>query len=67
MDESLQAKLAKSNINITNITETHALFEFPYHPRPGEVRWCKSYINLKYSNMSRIPELVLELRKTLER
>lgn len=67
MDESLQAKLAKSNINITNITETHALFEFPYHPRPGEVRWCKSYISRDVTPMGKIPELVLELRKILER
>lgn len=67
MDESLQAKLAKSNINITGITEENILFEFPYHPRPGEVRWCKSYIFRRTTPMSKIPELVLELRKTLER
>lgn len=71
MDESLQAKLARSNINIAGINNTHILFEFPYHPKPGEVKWCKSYIlkgtDTIEQSVEKIPALVLSLRKTLER
>lgn len=71
MDESLQAKLARSNINITEITGSHILFEFPYHPKPGEVKWCKSYAlkgaDTIEQSVEKIPALVLRLRRTLER
>lgn len=50
MDESLswQARLAKSNINILNIddkneTKVTVYYEFMYHPRPGQTKWCKTY------------------------
>lgn len=84
MEEPLQIRLAKANINITEITEDHVLFEFPYHPKPGEVKWCKSYIErgeitfthddgketkklpLGYAILD-IPNLVLEMRKALEK
>lgn len=81
MEEPLQIRLAKANINITDITEKHVLFEFPYHPRPGEVKWCKSYIErgeitFKHDDgeetrklplaLLDIPDLVLEMRKALE-
>lgn len=68
MEESLQVKLAKSNINITEIADNHILFEFPYHPRPGEVRWCKSFILGKPG--AAFPEIIdtaLDIRKALER
>lgn len=50
MEENLswQAQLAKSNINITGVqyTANHKVcvicFEFPYHPRPGQVKWLKT-------------------------
>ena len=48
MDElSPQARLAKSNINITDMKEDRVFFEFPYHPRPGEVMWVKTFIKRK--------------------
>lgn len=49
MDEtSWQVKLAKSNINITNVqfNPNHKTcticYEFPYHPKPGQVKWLKT-------------------------
>ena len=49
MDEiSLRAKLAKSNINITSVRyeANHKMcvvcYEFPYHPKPGQVKWVKT-------------------------
>lgn len=49
MDESQtlswQASLAKKNINILNIdhdTQTW-FYEFMYHPRPGQTKWCKTF------------------------
>lgn len=82
MDEPIQLMLAKANINITDITPTHILFEFPYHPRPGEVKWCKSFIIRAayiddygkkkeavpiHQTVTKIPDLVLEMRKSLEK
>ena len=57
MDEktlSWRAKLAKSNINILNITLENTphgtiqrwFFEFTYHPQPGTFKWCKTYIDI---------------------
>ncbi len=50
MEETLswQAQLAKSNINITSLqfskehTACTVCYEFPYHPKPGQVKWLKS-------------------------
>jgi len=50
MDENLswRAKLAKSNINILNIswsdadTQADIYYEFMYHPKPGQTKWCKT-------------------------
>lgn len=50
MEETLswQAQLAKSNINITGVQygTNHktcvVCFEFPYHPKPGQVKWFKT-------------------------
>lgn len=50
MEETLswQAELAKSNINITGVQygANHktcvVCFEFPYHPKPGQVKWFKT-------------------------
>lgn len=50
MEETLswQAQLAKSNINITGVqyNQNHktcvVCFEFPYHPKPGQVKWLKT-------------------------
>lgn len=72
MDElSWRARLAKSNINILNIDDERWYYEFMYHPRPGQTKWCKTYMNCK---MGRDPEVVsrqlqdevLKLRKELE-
>lgn len=44
MDEmSWRAKLAKSNINILNITGSTWYIEFTYHPKPGVFKWCKTF------------------------
>lgn len=44
---SWRAKLAKSNINILNITEDAWYYEFMYHPRQGQTKWCKTFYVLK--------------------
>lgn len=56
MEENLswRARLAKSNINILNITlvkTDHGIInrwfvEFTYHPKPGIFKWCKTYIDI---------------------
>lgn len=47
MDElSWRARLAKSNINILNIDEERWYYEFMYHPRPGQTKWCKTFYEL---------------------
>ena len=47
MDElSWKIRLAKSSINITNITDDVWYYEFPFHPKPGQVKWCKMFSNV---------------------
>lgn len=54
MDEKLswRAKLAKSNINILNIVRLDndmaldVFFEFMYHPRHGQTKWCKTVLTV---------------------
>lgn len=54
MEENLswRAKLAKSNINILNIVRLDndraldVFFEFMYHPRPGQTKWCKTVLTV---------------------
>ena len=53
MDElSWQAKLAKSNINILNIdlsehkSTATVYYEFMYRPRPGQIKWCKTFTDV---------------------
>ena len=53
MDEmSWRAKLAKSNINILNIVRLgddrslDVFFEFMYHPKPGQTKWCKTVLTV---------------------
>ena len=47
MDElSWRARLAKSNINILNIDDDRWYYEFMYHPRPGQTKWCKTFHTL---------------------
>lgn len=43
---SWRARLAKSNINILNIDEFRWYYEFMYHPRPGQTKWCKTYLEV---------------------
>ena len=44
MDElSWKVRLARSSINITNITEDTWYYEFPFHPKAGQVKWCKTF------------------------
>lgn len=73
MDETLswQARLARANINILNIDEERWYYEFMYHPRPGQTKWCKTFYE---THQGRDPEAVasdiqreaLRLRKELE-
>lgn len=47
MDElSWRARLAKSNINILNIDNSRWYYEFMYHPKPGQTKWCKTYYEI---------------------
>ena len=48
MDETLswRARLAKSNINILGIDGDKWYYEFMYHPRPGQTKWCKTYFDI---------------------
>lgn len=51
MDDHLswRAKLARTNINILNITwnddstVAEVFFEFMYRPYNGSIKWCKTY------------------------
>lgn len=67
MDEDLswQAKLAKHNINILNVTITREknpdgthdevvrwYYEFMYHPRPGQTKWSKTFFSPNQSTVS---------------
>lgn len=73
MEEKLswQARLAKSNINILNIDDERWYYEFMYHPRQGQTKWCKTFYE---THAGRDPEMVafdiqrevLKLRKELE-
>lgn len=46
---SWRANLAKSNINILNMvwndedTVVDVFFEFMYHPKLGQTKWCKTW------------------------
>ena len=46
---SWRAQLAKTNINILNLsrnddgTVIDVFYEFMYHPKPGQTKWCKTY------------------------
>lgn len=54
MEEKLswRARLAKSNINILNIDRLDndrafdVFFEFMYHPKPGQTKWCKTVLTV---------------------
>ena len=67
MDEDLswQAKLAKHNINILNVTITREknpdgthdevvrwYYEFMYHPRPGQTKWSKTFFSPNQATVS---------------
>ena len=43
---SWRARLAKSNINILNIDDERWYYEFMYHPKPGQTKWCKTYLEV---------------------
>lgn len=84
MEETLswQVKLAKSNVNITSLqfnrehTACTVCYEFPYHPKPGQVKWLKAACECTSGEENEILYLpsvaemllrvVLDLRKTLE-
>ena len=70
MEETLswQAQLAKSNINITGVqySPNHktcvVCFEFPYHPKPGQVKWFKTaeeYLGID-ANIDKLKKMVEE-------
>lgn len=54
MDDNLswRAKLARSNINILNLTWNKdntivdVFFEFMYRPYNGQIKWCKTWIQV---------------------
>lgn len=77
MDElSWRAKLAKSNINILGIdfneqhTQATVYYEFMYHPKPGQTKWCKTYAKVQGVEgediFRKLSKETLSLRKELE-
>lgn len=54
MDDNLswRAQLARSNINILNITwnkdqtVVDVFFEFMYRPYNGQIKWCKTWVQV---------------------
>lgn len=56
MDElSWRARLAKSNINILNIDRDRWYYEFMYHPKPGQTKWCKTFHELP-TELKQLPD-----------
>ena len=62
MDElSWRAQLAKSNINILNLswnddnTVVDVFFEFMYHPYSGSTKWCKTWTSVAGSLIEKGP------------
>lgn len=51
MDENLswRAKLAKSNINILGVDKDRWFYEFMYHPKYGQTKWCKTYYKVPFN------------------
>jgi len=43
LQQALSIKLAKQNINITNITPDFVLFDYQYRLRNGQPRWAKMF------------------------
>ena len=73
MDElSWRARLARKNINILHIDDHRWYYEFMYHPKYGQTKWCKTYLEVTPSLQT--PEEIsrqledegLSLRKELE-
>lgn len=53
MDElSWQARLAKQNINILDVSKERWFYEFMYHPYPGQTKWCKTFYNVPMINIA---------------
>lgn len=46
-DLSWRARLARKNINILNIDNERWYYEFMYHPKPGQTKWCKTVHEVK--------------------
>ena len=69
---SWRARLARRNINILNIDDHKWYYEFMYHPKLGQTKWCKTYLEVDPSLQTpeeisrRLEEEVLSLRKELE-
>ena len=53
MDElSWQARLAKQNINILDVSKERWFYEFMYHPYPGSTKWCKTFYDVPMINIA---------------
>lgn len=78
---SWRARLAKNNINILQVDQARWYYEFQYHPRPGQIKWCKTYLDVPFAhndvmeediewadeqNAEAVMNEVLALRKELE-
>lgn len=71
MDEiSWRVRLAKSNINILNTDGRRWYYEFMYHPKPGQTKWCKTYFDVPSDVVDEsawaLQEQVFKLRRELE-
>lgn len=43
LQQAIAIKLARQNINITNITDEFVLFDFQFRLRNGQARWAKMF------------------------
>lgn len=70
--EDFCAKLAKSNINILNITERYIFYEYQFRMANGQTKWTKTvYIRRASSpglgyEMEDILDIVREIRRGVE-
>lgn len=70
--EDFCVKLAKSNINILNITERYIFYEYQFRMTNGQTKWTKTaYIRRTSSlglgsEMEDILDIVREIRKGVE-
>ena len=63
LHQALAIKLARQNINITNITPDFVMFDYPFRLRNGQTRWAKMFYkrNLQDDSIRTMVEDILEI------